>query len=143
MINAKRCWMAASLLITPAIMSSTVQGQNVPPFIGGAATAFDVQVSVVESGALLDAQAVVSQDRRYVTINAQPSNTSLLALQQFRTQTVNLGTGFVGGADPSGLGANAASTPVDGRSPSAIAQAAKNNASVLNRRGVFLLSPLK
>ena len=48
-----------------------------------------------------------------------------------------LGSGYVGGVNPSG-----AATAADSHSPTSIAETAKNNASVLNHRGVYLLSPL-
>ncbi len=57
------------------------------PFYYAGATAFDPQISVVNSGVILDAQATVSPDLKYVTITARPSNTSLLALQQFTFQS--------------------------------------------------------
>ena len=114
--------------------------QPVPPFIGGPVTAFDVEIGIIDSGALLDAQAVVSSDRRYVTITAQPVNPTVLALQQFHTQAIAVGgSGFVGGADPP---ANAAPN-VPRNLPSEIDRADRDAVSVLNRRGVFLLAPLK
>ena len=73
------------------------QVRGVPFFAPGVA-AFNPEISVVNSGALLDAQATVSADRKYVTITARPQESTLLALQNFTFQTsgqTNLGT--VGG----------------------------------------------
>jgi hypothetical protein len=72
------------------------QAQRGVPFIAPGVAAFNPEVSVVNSGALLDAQATVSQDRKYVTITARPQESTLLALQNFTFQTqTNFGT--VGG----------------------------------------------
>jgi hypothetical protein len=73
--------------------------QVVVPFFSGAGTAFDPEVSVVNSGQVLDAQAVVSNDRKYVTLNMRPSSSQLLALRQFQFQTASSRPlGFVGNA---------------------------------------------
>jgi hypothetical protein len=55
---------------------------------------------VVNSGEVLDAQAVVSNDRKYVTLNMRASSSRLLALRQFdfATSGNNRLLGFVGGA---------------------------------------------
>ena len=78
--------------------ASTAHAQRVP-FFNAAPTGFDPEISVVNSGALLDAQAVVSDDRKYVTINARPSSSRLLALREFTFQSAGaVPLGFVGGA---------------------------------------------
>src|SRR5690242_7418983 len=70
-------------------------------FFGGGAVAFDPEISTAQSGALLDAQVVVSYDRKYVTIGAQFSESRLLALRDF--PVVGPATqGFVGGVNPLG-----------------------------------------
>jgi hypothetical protein len=121
-------------------LGTCVFAQALPPFYGGPVTAFDVEVGIIDSGTLLDAQAVVSQDRRYVTINTQATNTALLALQEFQTQAIAVGgSGFVGGADPS----SHFTSSVPHTLPSEIDRADRDAVSVLNRRGVFLLAPLK
>lgn len=121
-----------------AVLVSEARSQVPPPFLGGG-TAFDPEVGVVQSGAGLDAQATVSADRRYVTITTNLNNSQLLDLKQFAVQQTNFG--FVGGVNPGGGAGNAApAAPQFGASasPSQIA----NQASILNRRGVFLLAPL-
>jgi hypothetical protein len=113
---------AAGCGLAPAL----ARGQTVPFFAGGN-TAFDPEVSVVNSGAVLDAQAVVSQDRRYVTINARTENSTLLALRTFSFASGGNqpALGFVGGA---GQGNGAA--------------AAAGSGNALDRRGVTLVTPL-
>lgn len=72
------------------------------PVVGGGATAFDPEIGVVNSGQVFDASAVVSQDRRYVTITAMPSSSNVIALRPFPVTAVSGANGFVGGADPGG-----------------------------------------
>lgn len=110
--------------------------QQPPPFVGGG-TAFDPEVGVVQSGALLDAQATVSADRKYVTITTGVDNSRLLDLKLFPVQDTTL-FGFVGGVNPVAGDAGAAPQAGNPSSPTEIA----NRASILNRRGMFLLLPL-
>jgi hypothetical protein len=78
----------------------TVDAQVAVPFFNGASTAFEPEISVVNSGEVLDAQAVVSNDRKYVTLNMRASSSQLLALRQFQFATGGntRPLGFVGGA---------------------------------------------
>jgi hypothetical protein len=81
-----------------AIFTSTsIAPAQVPPFNGGGAFAFDPEIGVVNSGALLDAEVVVSADRKYVTINARPSVSRLQALNVFPAQQVGIPGGGAGG----------------------------------------------
>jgi len=86
------------------VLSSITRGQ-VPPFNGGGAFAWDPEISVVNSGALLDAQVVVSSDRKYVTINARPSLSRLQALNVFPAQQVGGPANNGGGGGAAGGGA--------------------------------------
>jgi hypothetical protein len=107
---------AALCLLVPRVGSA-----QVVPFFAGAPTAFDPEISVVNSGEVLDAQAVVSSDMRYVTINARASSSQLLALREFQfARNNNNGPrfGFVG------------------------AVAANGRGNALDRRGTTLLSRL-
>jgi hypothetical protein len=120
-------------------LTTRALAQQAAPFFGGAVTGYDVEVGIIDAGAILDAQPVVSSDQRYVTINARPSNSNLIALQTFPVLAAVAGSGYVGGVDPSG-----ALTPAVARtSPSDVDRAARDAASVLNQRGVYLLTPLK
>src|SRR4051812_2536345 len=85
---------------------------QVPPFFGGGGVAFDPEVSVISSGALLAGQATVSADRKYVTITANPTNSRLQSLQPFPVNSVvNVPLGFVGGISlPSGNAINSSAT---------------------------------
>ena len=120
-------------------LSARASAQTLPPFFGGPVTAFDVEVSVINSGELLDAQAVVSNDRRYMTITARADNATLLALKQFQTTAAVAGTGFVGGVNPTGHTA----VPAPRNLPSEADRSDRAAVSILNRHGVFLLTPLK
>jgi hypothetical protein len=90
------------------LISSSISRAQTPGFNGGGAFAFDPEISVVNSGALLDAQVVVSADRKYVTINMRPSLSRLNALTVFEAQRVgtspNGGGGGGGGAGGGGGG---------------------------------------
>ncbi|HEY8667999.1 MAG TPA: hypothetical protein VIL86_15210 [Tepidisphaeraceae bacterium] len=87
---------------------------QVNPFFSRTPIVFEPQIEVVNSGAILDAAAVVSNDRKYVTITARPSNTRLLALQQFVFMTDN---------PPGGPGGLVGQTPI---------QQGNNNALIVN-----------
>ena len=84
-------WIGAiGLLLATLVTPAKAQG-----VFGGGSTAFDPEIRVVNSGALLDAQAVVSHDRKYVTITARPSVSQLISLQQFPI-VIPANLGFVG-----------------------------------------------
>ena len=91
--------MLSALFVAFGFAISDARAQLVP-FFNAAPTGFDPEISVVNSGELLDAQVVVSEDRKYVTINARPSSSRLLALREFTFQrgTGAAPLGFVGGA---------------------------------------------
>jgi Flp pilus assembly secretin CpaC len=70
---------------------------NLTPAVGTGVSAFTPTISVVETGVLLDVQATVSADRKYVTLTLRPEQSNLLALQSFSFQGGTTGTGGVGG----------------------------------------------
>jgi hypothetical protein len=86
---------SGSLLLLASSSRSIAQ---VPPFNGGGAFGFDPEVSVVNSGALVDAQVVVSDDLKYVTINARPSLSHLQSLNTFPVLEFHSGGSGGGGA---------------------------------------------
>jgi hypothetical protein len=98
-------------VLVVALLARPSAGQ-LTPVVGRGATAFDPEISVVNSGVLADAQAVVSHDRRYVTITMGASQSNLIALRPFPVQAV-AGNGFVGNANPGG------NAPRDGGRPGA------------------------
>ena len=114
--------------------------QTTPPFFGGGVVANSPTISTVSSGAVFDAQAVVSNDRKYVTIGARAQDSSLIALRNFQ---VSSGLGFVGGVNPGGAGGGGSfSLPQESSppSPNQIERAAIAARSVLSRRGMFFLA---
>lgn len=127
---------AGVLALMLAVANRATAQVNQPPFFIGGAGAFAPQVSVVNSGAVLDAQAVVSADRKYVTLNMRPTNSALLALQ---TYSINSGAinlpqqGFAGGANLGG-GASPAR-----RGTNSAARAIPTVPSILDRRGMTRL----
>ncbi|HWE04725.1 MAG TPA: hypothetical protein VG326_20125 [Tepidisphaeraceae bacterium] len=120
------------------------------PFFFPGANAFTPEISVVNTGAILDAQAVVSADRKYVTINARPTNSALLALNNFTFQN-GPALGFVGDPRPlppvnTGVdGSRAGNNPATAvrTSPSEILRYAKSQASLLHHDGMTRVSRLK
>jgi hypothetical protein len=96
-------------------LTARAHAQQVPPFFGGPVSGYDVEIGIIDAGAIL------------------------IALQTFPVLAAVAGSGYVGGVDPSG-----ALTPAAPRtSPSDIDRAARDAASVLNHRGVYLLAALK
>ena len=88
---------AATFLLT-CLASGTARAQV--PFFGAGASIFDPEISTVQSGVLLDVQATVSADRKYVTMTMRPQQAQLLSLQEFTFQRGfggAVGQGFVGG----------------------------------------------
>lgn len=100
-------------------------------FFGGNNTAFDPEVSIVESGAKLDVQATVSHDRKYVTMTARPQLSTLIALREFAFQ----GPGGVVGQNAVGSNVNNGRDP-KGRPLPAMARPAAPT-PVLLREGMY------
>ena len=114
-----------------AAAASHAHAQVAVPFFSSANTGFDPEISVVNSGEVLDAQAVVSNDRKYVTLNMRASSSKLLALRQFNFATSGSNNrlfGFVGGA--------AATAAANG------AGSGDARENVLDRRGTNLVAGL-
>ena len=126
-----RTFLAIPALAIPLMLFATPAAAQVP-FFGAGVGIFDPEIGVVQSGVLNDAQAVVSADRKYVTLTMRPSNAQLLSLQEFAFQRAGAGMGFVGGAG-AGPGAGAAGG-------NGAASAAPARPSVLDRRGMTLLA---
>ena len=74
---------------------------NLDAIVGNNSSAFEPTVDVVSSGVVLDVQATVSADRKYVTLTLRPQLAQLLNLFTFNFQSatagVQAGTGGVGG----------------------------------------------
>jgi hypothetical protein len=58
------------------------------PFVGRGVTAFDPEIGVLNSGAVLDAQPVVSSDLKYVTITVRGQNSRVTAIREFTFQRI-------------------------------------------------------
>jgi hypothetical protein len=101
-----------------------------PPFFNGAAGIFDPEISVVQSGVILDAQAVVSADRKYVTMTTRFQSAQLLNLREFTFQSgapvrggLQQGAGGVAGAGAVGNVAARGANPENGSgSPAGLAR---------------------
>lgn len=138
------------------LLAQSAHAQARPGFFFGGATAFTPEISIVSTGVINDVQATVSADRKYVTLNMRPQNSTLLALRSYTFQTGGTNGGFVGGpgAMPrNGVGAGGAVQGVRGggadgassavrTSPSDILEHAKSQASVLYQSGMTRVSKL-
>ena len=105
--------MNARLLIV-AVVALFLMPLRARAQFGGAAI-FEPEIDIVNSGALLDAQATVSHDRKYVTMTLRPQNAQLLALRNFTFQEaagVALPGGVIGGVNPVVATPTGASAPV-------------------------------
>ena len=91
---------------------------NLAPVVSTGVSSFAPTIGIVQSGVLLDVQATVSADRKYVTLTLRPQLATLLDLSNFTFQTSGttnnanavpvggggFGTGvdFVGAVPPTG-----------------------------------------
>ena len=89
---------------------------NLTPVVSTGISSFAPTIGIVQSGVLLDVQATVSADRKYVTLTLRPQLANLLDLANFTFQVGASGTagngvggiggngfGFVGGVAPTGV----------------------------------------
>ena len=95
------------------VSRQTAYVSDLEPVVAQNAVAFNPRISIVESGVLLDVQATVSSDRKYVTLTLRPQLATLLDLLPFTFQTsqvANQTTQPAGGTTiVAGGGTNAAS----------------------------------
>jgi len=77
---------------------------NLSAQVGTGVAAFSPQISVVDSGVLLDVTATVSADRKYVTLTLRPQLATLLDLKSFNFQSPTSGTGIGGLGGLGGIG---------------------------------------
>src|SRR3954453_15757476 len=91
---------AAAALGLLACLAPAARGQV--PFASSTGTAFDPEISVVQSGVVNDIQATVSADRKYVTMTMRSTQSTLIALRDFTFQTSNGTPAGSGGTTGSG-----------------------------------------
>lgn len=89
LFNGQRSWVAVT------IQQSFVSQLN--PVVGAGAVAVAPQTDVIDSGAVLDVNATVTSDKRYVTMTLRPGVTRLLDLQTIPFSGGAAGGGFGGG----------------------------------------------
>ena len=142
--------LAAIGLFTLLVLPGTpARGQAVPaaipPFFNAVPNIFDPEIDIVETGTLLDAQAVVSDDRKYVTLTMRPQVSTLVALREFTFQRgQNFGpVGFPPPAQnnaPNDANGNGNAAP-DAREAAAAAAARAVRPAVLDRPGMTRIEP--
>ncbi|MEZ0265020.1 MAG: type II secretion system protein GspD, partial [Phycisphaerae bacterium] len=81
---------------------------NLSAVVGNNSSNFEPEVEIVESGVMLDVQATVSADRKYVTMTLRPQLAQLLNLFQFAFQSGSSApaAGGGGGGTPIVIGNN-------------------------------------
>jgi general secretion pathway protein D len=80
------------------VSTETAYVSDLTPIVGTNAVAFDPTVGIAQSGVLLDVQATVSADRKYVTLTLRPTLTRLRALVPFPVSALTNTPGTTGGA---------------------------------------------
>ena len=135
----------AATFLLACLASGTASAQV--PFFGAGVGIFDPEIGVVQSGVVLDAQAVVSADRKYVTLNMRAQQAQLLSLQEFAFQRGNAGAGGVAQGFVGGVGAGSgaadeadeAGRSAGGRASNNRSTASPRRPSILDRPGMTLL----
>jgi type II secretory pathway component GspD/PulD (secretin)/tetratricopeptide (TPR) repeat protein len=84
---------------------------NLTPVVSTGIASFAPTIGIVNSGVLLDVEAHVSADRKYVTLILRPQMATLLSLASFQFQTVDP-TAAAANVGVGAVGRNGAITPV-------------------------------
>jgi hypothetical protein len=104
-------------------------------FGGGAL--FEPEISVVNSGVVMDSQATVSADRKYVTLTMRTQQSQLLDLQTFNFQNFGNGMGgIVGGVNPVIAGPNGTMIAIPQQPNAPMRVAPGNGGAILLKRGI-------
>lgn len=77
---------------------------DLTPIVGTGAVGFDPTPAIVNTGAILDVQATVSSDRKYVTLTLRPQVAQLLRLVNFQVAQATAGGGTGNNDDPTNNG---------------------------------------
>jgi hypothetical protein len=133
-------WRAALLAGVAVLACPRMARAQVRPFFGGGVSAFTPEIDVVNTGVLNNMQATVSADRKYVTINARPSNSQLLALREFRIAGPQF-AGFIGGIQFNGVNGKVGGAFGEVNPPAVLS--AGRGAEILQQRGMtrIVLAP--
>jgi len=78
------------------VATETAFVSDLTPIVGTSAVAFDPTIGIIQSGVLLDVQATVSSDRKYVTLTLRPTLTRLRSLISFPVSAIANSTGTGG-----------------------------------------------
>jgi hypothetical protein len=102
----------------------------------GGTAIFEPEIGIVNSGVAMDAQATVSADRKYVTMNMRAAQSQLLALHTFQFQSVGNGLGgVVGGVNPV-IGGSGSGVVIPQQPNAPMRVMAGNGGAILLRRGI-------
>ncbi|HMB96513.1 MAG TPA: hypothetical protein VKK61_10780, partial [Tepidisphaeraceae bacterium] len=79
------------------VATETAYVSDLTPVVAAGSVAFDPTVGIVQSGVLLDVQATVSADRKYVTLTLRPILSRLRSLTNFPVTALAVNNGVNGG----------------------------------------------
>jgi type II secretory pathway component GspD/PulD (secretin) len=102
-----------------AVTRVTAYVSDLEPVVAQNAVAFNPTVALFPSGVVLDVQATVSADRKYVTLTLRPTLTTLLQLLPFTFQTAEAANAGGGGTTQPVTGGNTGIISVGGTNPAA------------------------
>jgi hypothetical protein len=129
-------------------LSSRLRGQDLSPvpFYYSSGTTVEPQIATLVVGVNEDVgQAIVSGDRKYVTLDMDSSLMGSAAIRSFTYQKG--GIGFVGSAPVTAPVSGGGMTPTIARTPDDIAVGESAGASwtlsILDRPGMVLIAPLE
>lgn len=82
--NGQRAWVA--------VLTEQSYISDLTPVVAENVAAYDPTISAIYSGSVLDVQATVSSDRKFVTMTLRPSTANVVAYQTFLVQTAGPNT---------------------------------------------------
>ncbi len=75
------------------VSTETAYVSDLEPVVASGSTSFNPTIDIVQSGILLDVQATVSSDRKYVTLTLRPQLSQLISLLPFTFQSATTNNG--------------------------------------------------
>jgi hypothetical protein len=131
-------WLLISVGALAALwaLPGSVSAQQTPPFFSPG-VAYAPEIGVVETGTLLDAQASVSADRKYVNLNMRPQVSTVVRIDTHAWGgSTQLAPGLVGFAPPPRPGQTPAPAA---RSPRTLQPQPAPEGNILDRPGITRL----
>ena len=95
-----------------AVVRQIAYVSDLTPVVGQGAVGFDPTINTINSGVVLKVKAVVSADRKYVTLTLQPQLTNLIAIRTFQVSAAAVNNGTTNTNTGTGTGTTVADTTV-------------------------------